>query len=286
MSRVSAADLIKDATERLNAAGVPNAAHDAKQLMKCVLSETAPSSAPADLRLISAEDRDRFEALVARRAQREPLQHITQSVALMAAELKVDHRALIPRDDSFEIVLEASERLCHREQDPLTIADLGTGSGVLLAESLLRFKAARGVAVEASAEAMSLAEENFIRLGLMDRVILFQGPWSEWKGWTACDLIVSNPPYICSDVIPTLEPEVKDYEPLTALDGGADGLDAYREIISLAALHMPAGAHLVLEIGYDQKQAVSDLLKTAGFTDLTHRKDMSANDRVIGASKT
>ncbi len=286
MSPKSAAELIREAAERLKAAGVADALHDAKRLMAKAFAETTPRSVPLEMRLISDAEKDRFDGFVARRAEREPLQHIIQSVTLMEANLKVDHRALIPRDDTYDLLLEASRRLFDRQHDKLTISDLGTGSGVLLAEGLHQFKKAKGVAVEASPEAMSLAEENFTRLNLMDRVSLFRGSWNDWQGWAECDLILSNPPYIRSDVIPTLEPEVKDFEPLMALDGGSDGLDAYREIIGLGTRHMKPGALLILEIGFDQKQAVSDLLIAAKFTDLSHRQDMGGNDRVIAARKT
>lgn len=286
MSPKPAAELIREAAERLKAAGVPDALHDAKRLMAKALAESTRQSVPLEMRLISDAEQDRFDGFIARRVRREPLQHITQSVTLMEADLKVDHRALIPRDDTFDLLLEASRRLFDRRRDALTIADLGTGSGVLLAEGLYQFKNAKGVAVEASPEAMSLAEENFTRLKLMDRVSLFRGSWNDWHGWEDCDLILSNPPYIRSDVISTLESEVKDYEPLMALDGGSDGLDAYREIIGLGARQMKPGALLILEIGFDQKQAVSDLLNAAKFTDLSHRQDMSGNDRVVAARKT
>ncbi|MEC7291642.1 MAG: protein-(glutamine-N5) methyltransferase, release factor-specific, partial [Pseudomonadota bacterium] len=99
-------------------------------------------------------------------------------------------------------------------------------------------------------------------------------------------LIISNPPYICTSVLAELAPEVRDHDPRQALDGGADGLSAYRDIIARAARHMKTGAHLVFEIGYDQKTAVSRLLETSGFTDLQQVRDLGGNDRAIAATKT
>lgn len=286
MNEMSAADLIRQAIVQLAEAGVPSAQHDAKQLLLAAVSGSGAVPVPLDQLTIPGDALIRFKTFLARRAKREPLQHILQSASIMHLDLKSDARALIPRDDSAEVIALATRRLTARKQDPIVIADLGTGSGVLLAECLHFFKTASGIAVEASAEAMSLAEENFKYLGLIDRVSCFSGSWMDWTGWAACDLIVSNPPYIKSAIIPTLAPEVRDYDPLAALDGGPDGLNAYREIISLSSSHMKSGAQLVLEIGYDQKDSVSSLLRSTGFADLEFQQDNSGHDRVIAATKT
>ena len=286
MSDMSAADLIRQAAVQLAEAGVPSAQHDAKRLLLATVEGSEEKPLALDQLVITGDALTRFNAFVARRAKREPLQHILQSASIMHLYLKSDARALIPRDDSAEIIALATRRLSARKQDPVVIADLGTGSGVLLAECLHFFKAASGIAVEASAEAISLAEENFEQLGLADRVSCFRGSWMDWTGWATCDLIISNPPYIESAVIPTLAPEVRDYDPLAALDGGPDGLNAYREIIAQGSIHMKSGAHLVLEIGYDQKDSVSSLLRSASFTDLEYQQDISGHDRVIAATKT
>ncbi|MEL6664916.1 MAG: peptide chain release factor N(5)-glutamine methyltransferase [Pseudomonadota bacterium] len=280
---MSAAELLRQAAVQLAEAGVPSAQHDAKRLLLSVLPDLPPS---LDQVKLSSESNARFQKLVARRAKREPLQHILQTATIMYLDLKSDARALIPRDDSAEVIQLAAARLSARQQDPIVIADLGTGSGVLLAECLHAFKAASGIAVEASTAAMSLAEENFERLGLSQRVSRFQGSWMDWGDWGVCDLIVSNPPYIESAVIPTLAPEVRDFDPLDALDGGPDGLDAYREIIGEGSAQMKVGSHLVLEIGYDQREAVAELLEASGFSDLAFRQDLGGNDRVIAATKT
>ena len=284
MSEMSAADLIRQAAVQLAEAGVPSAQYDAKQLLLAAVSGEKPLA--LDQLVITADALTRFKTSLARRAKREPLQHILQSASIMHLDLKSDARALVPRDDSAELVALATRRLSARQQDPIVIADLGTGSGVLLAECLHFFKTASGIAVEASAEAMSLAEENFEQLGLTDRVSYFPGSWMDWSGWGACDLILSNPPYIESAIIPTLAPEVRDYDPPAALDGGPDGLNAYREIVALGSAQMKSGAHLVLEIGYDQKNSVSSLLRSSSFTDLDFQQDISGHDRVIAATKT
>ncbi|MBO6695449.1 MAG: peptide chain release factor N(5)-glutamine methyltransferase, partial [Henriciella sp.] len=199
-------------------------------------------------------------------------------------ELWSDGRALIPRADSECVVDLALMQI--PEDAAWHLADLGTGSGALLAALLSQRQRASGAAVEQSAAAISLANENFETLNLTGRVQLVQSAWADWAGWDRCDLIISNPPYIASDVIPDLAPEVRDFDPMDALDGGPDGLAAYREIIALGGERMRSGAHLVLEIGYDQNSAVTDLLGSAGFVQLEHRKDLSGNDRAIAAKKS
>ena len=286
MSATNATDLIRQAAVQLAEAGVPSPQHDAKKLMRFALDGASDSALDVDQRPISPEALGHFKSYIARRAKREPLQHILQSASIMHLDIKSDARALIPRDDSAEIIAVAKQRLEASKTEALTIADLGTGSGVLLAECLHAFPAASGIAVEASAEAMSLAKENFDRLGQRERVSTFLGSWTAWTDWGSCDLIVSNPPYIESAVIPTLAPEVRDFDPSSALDGGPDGLAAYREIIARGSTQMKAGAHLVLEIGYDQKHAVSKLLETGQFTDLIYQQDLGGNDRVIAAIKS
>jgi release factor glutamine methyltransferase len=135
--------------------------------------------------------------------------------------------------------------------------------------------------VEASPAAASLARENFRQLNLENRAEVFEGSWTDWTGWEEADLILSNPPYIASRKIESLEPEVRQFDPMAALDGGADGLDAYREIIRIAAARMKARAPLVFEIGHDQLIPVLALLVAAGFTETAHWRDLGGNDRCV-----
>lgn len=224
-----------------------------------------------------------LEALIERRIAGEPLQHILGETPFHAITLKTDPRALIPRADSETVVDLALELIS--DDWAQTLADLGAGTGALLIAVLAQRPHAKGTAIERSDDAASLLCENIAALEMGDRAKLFRGSWTDWTGWGDCDLILSNPPYIESDVIPTLAPEVRDHDPMEALDGGPDGLDAYREIIALGAAQMKSGAWLVLEIGYDQRESVSALLGQHGFTGLIHRKDLGGNDRAIAAQK-
>lgn len=220
-----------------------------------------------------------FEAMVARRLTREPLQHILAKAHFYGLEFRSDPRALIPRSDS-EVVVETALSLVPEGQAAM-IADLGTGSGCLLGAILANRPLATGVGVEADIRAAELARENLAALGLAGRASVFEGHWADWTGWNTASLIVSNPPYIESAEIGALEPEVRDHDPLAALDGGPDGLAAYRQLATIGAARLAAGAPLVLEIGHDQRSAVLDLLKASGFARLAHRLDLGGNDRCV-----
>lgn len=278
------AELMRLASQQFREAGIDAPRQEARRLM---LFATGFASAELVVREVEVADPDHrhaFEGWVQTRVMRVPLAHIEGWTSFFGHRFRTDDRALIPRADSESVVELALQ--CIPEEAEWTVADLGTGTGALLASILISRPNCEGVAVERSHDALLLAHENFEMLDLSSRVASFQGSWREWTSWVECDLIVSNPPYIRNDVIPTLAPEVRDHDPMEALDGGADGLDAYREIISLGAQHMKPGAHLVLEIGYDQKSAVSDLLTSVGFSKLQHRKDLGGNDRAIAAIKT
>ncbi len=276
-------DPFHDAVDQLREAGIENPRREASWLLKKAVGVPEDQTVlPSDLKPTPSQV-ELFKTLIARRATREPLQHIFGDIDFMGLEFKTDARALIPRWDSKAVAKLAMN--CLPGTPGSMVADLGTGSGILLAVLLNTDTSLTGIAIERSAEALSLAKENFVTLGLYRRVICFQGSWADWTGWAECDLIVSNPPYIRSEIIATLQPEVRDYDPVEALDGGPDGLNAYREIISLAAQHMKPGAHLVLEIGFDQKQAVTELLEQARFIDMQHQQDIGGNDRAIAARK-
>lgn len=278
-SRFTDADL-HAAGQRLIQAGIENGLQEARWIYEHLVEQGSPNV------------RRDVSDLIERRCQREPLQHILGRWAFFDIELKTDARALIPRSDTEPVIALAFRRLginplAKQTSDAaIRVADLGTGSGAILATLLSRLPQSSGVAIEASNRALDLARENFEALGLSPRIEPFCGSWTDWRGWADCDLIISNPPYIRRDVLATLAPEVRDFDPIGALDGGVDGLDAYREIITLAAAHMKSGADLVFEIGFDQKTSVSALLVDAGFENLEHMQDLGGQDRGIAATKS
>lgn len=267
----------------LAAAGISEAALEARLLLSHITGlSRAMMIAQSDRPLMPDEMQAVREALT-RRAASEPLQHILGVTQFYGLDIRTDARALIPRPDSECVVEAALDRM--PKDVPLQVADLGTGTGCLLAALLTQRPLARGEGVEASPEAAELARENLQALGLTGRAGIFSGSWADWHGWAGADLIISNPPYIASEVIPALEAEVRDHDPMRALDGGADGLDAYREIISLAGALMKPGAWLVLEIGYDQKAAVLGLMASSGFVEAASGADLGGNDRWVAARR-
>ena len=275
--------LLRTCTQTLREVGIEEAGHEVRLMLMAAtgLSRTALISAETDE--VPGDVAERFAAMLRKRQAREPLQHILGTTEFYGLEILCDARALIPRPDS-EVVAEAALRLIP-EGEAMTVADLGTGTGCLLAALLANRPGLRGVGVEASAEAASLARENLSRLGLGDRASVFEGSWADWTGWQSAGLVISNPPYIASAEIASLAPEVRTHDPMAALDGGTDGLTAYREIIALASRNLSPGAWLVFEIGYDQKEAVSGLLDAADFAAIGAAKDLGGNDRAVWARK-
>ncbi|ABI76526.1 methyltransferase, HemK family [Hyphomonas neptunium ATCC 15444] len=276
-------DLIRHAARRFKDAGLSEAYQNAVLLMVHAFGDTRAVLISAGNAPVPKAVEDLYLAAVERRAAREPIQHILGVTQFYGLDIRTDARALIPRIDSECVVEAALDRM--PKNTPLVLADLGTGSGCLLAALLSQRPLARGEGVEASAEAASLARENLDALNLAARGAVFDGSWTQWQGWENADLIISNPPYIASAEIAVLEPEVRAHDPLSALDGGADGLDAYREIIALAAARMKPGAWLVFEIGHDQKAALEWLMAQTGFEAIASGQDLGGNDRWVGARR-
>ena len=281
MSELTYGQTLKTGTTRLTEAGIEYAREEARAFLVWVCDISTIDLISLEHAPFPDEHAQAYHDTIERRASGEPLQHIVGQTVFYGIPLKTDPRALIPRSDSECVVELALEYL--PTSAPAQIADLGTGTCALLIALLTARTKLTGIAVEQNADAANLAAENIQATGLSTRTELFKGNWTDWTGWATTDLIISNPPYIASSVIPTLAPEVRDHDPMDALDGGVDGLDAYREIITMAR-DMKPGAHLVLEIGYDQKTAVTALLIAANFSNIAHRKDLGGNDRAIAAT--
>lgn len=271
------------AQRRLGQAGIVDAKLEARLLVADVLDVRAAAliaqaSSPAPTGLAA-----RLAPCLDRRVAGEPLAHILGHTEFYGLPMRSDSRALIPRSDS-ETVIDLALELVPDEV-PVRIADLGTGSGCLILAVLANRSRADGEGIDLSAEALALARENAELNRLSHRLSLQAVSWTDWLGWSECDLVVSNPPYIARAVIETLQTEVRDHDPRLALDGGPDGLAAYRQIARLAGERMRPGAWLVLEIGHDQDDAVAALLRAAGFSDLVHRCDLGQNARAIAARR-
>lgn len=260
-------------------AGLETPRLDAKLLLQHAAGLSSAELILNERALLGQEQSHRFARGIERRTRHEPLAHIEGVCEFYGLSFLSDSRALIPRPDS-EILIDRGLELIANDQ-PVRIADLGTGTGCLLLTLLHHRPLATGSGLDISRDALALARQNAARLTLEDRATLNQSSWTDWTGWSDTDVIVSNPPYIASHVIATLDPDVKLFDPALALDGGGDGLDAYRQIITLGAQHMKPAAWLVFEIGYDQGTIVPALMAEAGFTDISVRKDLGSRDRVV-----
>lgn len=226
--------------------------------------------------IIEQKDEERYRDLLQKRGSHIPLQHLTGTCDFMGLTFQVNDQVLIPRQDTETLVESALSRL--KEGD--RALDLCTGSGCIILSLEKLGPGIRGLGADISAAALAVAKRNRDSLGLeSDFCIsdLFEGIEGVF------DIIVSNPPYIASGKIPGLMEEVRGFEPLLALDGGADGLDFYRRIIKDARNFLKPGGWLGLEIGYDQREAVEELLRRQGFIKTETLQDLAGLDRTVWA---
>ncbi len=270
-------DLLYDIIDTLKKSGNDNPVFEAHLILRTILNLT-----PMDMVLnsndeVSPEDIKKIYDIVKRRTDLEPLQYILGTQEFMGLEFLVNPSVLIPRPET-EILVE--HVLEHFKGKPFTALDLCTGSGCI-AISLATFnKNALVKGIDISKSAISTAEKNAEKLDTKTRVSFEVCDVFSLKGFGKYDLIVSNPPYIESAVIPTLSETVKNHEPYSALDGGTDGLDFYRHIIDIAPKFLNRGGMLAFEIGYNQKDAVISLMEK-NFYDIKLIKDYSDLDRVV-----
>lgn len=274
-------------TARFEAAGIDSAALEARMLTGAVLGLDLTGLIAQGLRRLDEDDAARLDALARRRLAGEPLARILGTKEFWGLPLKLSADTLVPRADT-ETVVEAALGVLRAEgrtQEPLRIADLGTGSGAILLALLTELPAATGLGTDLSAAAIDTARTNAQGVGLAPRARFLVSDYGDGLSGPF-DLIVSNPPYIRSADIPALAPEVRDHDPHLALDGGLDGLDAYRRIAPQAAALLADGGLLVLEIGQDQGGAVSRLVTAAGLTVMgSVRADLAGIGRAVVAGR-
>ena len=217
-----------------------------------------------------------YRDMVTRRGRREPLQYILGSQEFMGMEFEVSPAVLIPRHDTEVLVAEAVARAGGEG----SLLDIGVGSGCVTVALASALPKATVSGVDSSPQALALAQKNADKLGVA--IALYEGSLFGPFTGRRFDLIVSNPPYIPTADLETLQPEVRDYEPLQALDGGADGLDFYRLIVPAAPGHLSNGGWLLFEVGIGQAEAVREMLGRTGFSELFVAKDPNGIDRVVG----
>lgn len=271
--------------EALQEAGIEEAALDARLLLEYVCGTDRNTLLAHGEREVSEEEYGRYRELIGKRASRIPLQHLTGEQDFMGLTFLVNKDVLVPRQDTEVLVEEVMQNL----HDGMRILDLCTGSGCILLSLLHYSNDCTGVGVDLSAEALAVARENYERLRIerpeMEALFLEGDLFAALStGGGRFDIIVSNPPYIETNVMSTLMPEVREYEPRIALDGGADGLVFYRRIAQEAGRHLNGGGMLFFEIGCEQADAVREIMEEAGFREIQVVKDFAGLDRVVYGS--
>lgn len=271
------------AKKRLEAAGLDSPVIDARLFVEAACDATRTDIVTDPHRAVTAEQEAALNAYLERREKREPVSHILGRKGFWKVMLSVTPDVLTPRPDSEAIVDFALKSYGERER--FSILDLGVGSGALILAILAERPAAKGLGIDVSEEALAVARENAANLGLAQRCALLRGDWTAGLDDAGFDLVVSNPPYIATHVIEELEPEVRDHEPRLALDGGPDGLSAYRILAPEILRVLKPGGRFAVEIGYDQKAAVEALFREAGGQAVRTLVDLSGNDRVVTGEK-
>lgn len=275
---ITVGELIKDAANVLEQAGIEDPRREARLLTAIALNKSITEIFNAFDDQICPNDAGLVSSAVGRRAIGEPVAYISGEREFWSIPLRVSPATLIPRPDTETLVELAIEQF--REKPPQRILDLGTGTGCLLLALLSEFPDVTGIGVDISDDAIAVANQNAVDTGLSDRCKFTVGDWAGGIDDTF-DLIVSNPPYIPSEDIDDLDREVKKYEPLSALDGGVDGLDMYRAILAGLDGVLEPNGHLLLEIGIGQQNDISRIAKESGFRLLTKRDDVSGIVRAL-----
>ena len=273
----SIAYVLREATQILQNAGVPEARREARSLLSFVIGKDRT------FLIAHAEDEldnlrvDQFREVVERRAAGEPLQYITGVQDFFGREFRVTPHVLIPRPET-ELLVEAALEV---DRAASFICDVGTGSGCIAITLLCELKHARAIAVDKSPAALEVAKFNAEKLSVADRAEFVVSDCFDSLDARGFDLIVSNPPYVSAGVVAGLQREVRDHEPLEALSPGPDGLSIIRRLINESPAFLKQHGHLVMEIGFDQGEAVHQLIDANVWELLEVRPDLQCIPRIV-----
>ncbi len=263
----------------LQAAGIEEAALDARLLLEAVCGTDRNDLLVHGEQPVAPEAEEKYLNWIRQRAEHIPLQQLTGEQGFMGLTFNVNEHVLIPRQDT-EILVEEVLKELH---DGMRVLDMCTGSGCILLSLLHYSNDCEGLGVDLSAEALEVAGRNVLKVLTPEKAehahFLQSDLFEKVEG--KFEIIVSNPPYIASAEVEKLMPEVRDHEPRMALDGTEDGLYFYRRIIEEAGKHLVSSGMLFFEIGYDQGQAVSELMRTEGYCDVQVVQDYAGLDRVV-----
>lgn len=277
-------EALNQSNDLLSKAGIETARLDARLLIEHALGLSPHESTLKCERLLRAEEYERLQVLMARRAKREPLAYIVAEREFWSLSFKVSPATLVPRPDSETVIETALANIPDRDA-ALTVLDLGTGSGCLLLSLLHELPGATGVGVDRCPKALKIARENAKQLSLSERASFVCADWS--NGLLASfDIILCNPPYISYEDLETLMPEVVNYEPRHALSGGSDGLESYRAVASLISDMLQVNGKIIFEIGMSQAADVSKILIENGLQVIDNKKDLLGRPRCIVAQSS
>jgi release factor glutamine methyltransferase len=278
---LSRREALRRATARLAAGGLDRAAADARFLLLGTLGLETRDLLLDGGRVLGADEASALDEALTRRLAGEPAARILGTWEFWGLPFRLGPDTLVPRPDT-EILVEAALAAVADRAAPLRCLDLGTGSGCILTALLTELPGATGIGLDRSEAALRIARDNAVAAGLGGRAAFLAGDWCDALDGTF-DLVVSNPPYIARPVIETLDREVRTHDPVAALDGGPDGLDAYRRILDgvRTDVRLAPGGQLLVEIGYDQAAAVRALGKSAGYPDCGLTRDLAGHDRVL-----
>jgi release factor glutamine methyltransferase len=280
LSKYSIAEALKQASRSLDGAGVPEARREAGSLLSFVLGKDRTFLISHAEDLVDDDSVDRLRGFVERRAAGEPLQYITGVQHFYGREFRVTPDVLIPRPET-ELLVEAALEVT--KTNGAFICDVGTGSGCIAVTLLCELAGVRVVAVDKSAAALEIAKINAEKQSVADRAVFVVSDCFDALDAVEYqfDLIVSNPPYVSESALEGLQREVRDHEPRVALSPGADGLSVIRRLLTDAPGYLTPNGHLLMEIGFDQGEAVRDLIDESVWSLLDIRPDLQSIPRIV-----
>ncbi len=274
-------EALRTATQALAAARVPDPEVDARMLI-CAAAGIDRVTLIRDPELpLAPADAVRLDAWICRRQRREPVSRILGCRDFWGLTVRVTPDVLDPRPDTETLVEAVLDGLGARRAEPLRLLDLGTGSGAILCALLTELPRASGWAVDRSAAACRIARDNLARCGMSGRSLVVQGHWASAMAAHVVDVVVSNPPYVETALIPRLAIDVREYDPVAALDGGPDGLAAHRALAVDLPRLLARGGFAAFEVGRGQDRDVAEFMAAVGLSAIATRRDLSGIGRVV-----
>tara|TARA_B100001175_G_scaffold310453_1_gene313506 strand:+ start:945 stop:1793 length:849 start_codon:yes stop_codon:yes gene_type:complete len=273
-------NILKEAEDILSKSDINNHLKESKLIISHVLCSGLEVFILEPEKDITSIQKNRIRELIKRRAKGEPVAYLKNSINFYKDFFYVNNSVLIPRPETEELIETVLKNIPNKNIR-LNILDIGIGSGIILASLLKELPNAFGVGTDISIEALKVANKNLHNLNIIKRSKLINSNWSEGTKNNIFDIITCNPPYISNEYIKNLCNQVKNYEPLLALNGGINGLESYKELLPLARNAIKVSGLLALEIGFDQSQKLESILYKNKFLLKEVRKDLSGNNRVL-----